>query len=281
MAVTFCAHCGRSVPPASAFCPSCGAAVNAPAVGAAPLPSASGLPPGTTAAPPFAGFPAPAWGGPDALRTTRERPWDVKALRAVRWSAVLGLVGSLVGLVAIALPGFTSFLLVTSTSGGPVLSLSAPVAFGAYTGAAAALACVAILFYRRGFGILSEVSKEFSTPSTLALVALIGVVVVIAGFGILLVALAQAIACAGSGNPVTTSCLLTGTFWGGLALLGAGAVVALVGYIGILIGIWRLGSRYNRGTFKAGAILLIIPYLSVVGYILILLGASQELGRAG
>lgn len=223
-------------------------------------------------------FPPPGWGMPDTRRA-QQRAYDVKALGAVRWAAVLGLVGGVIGLVAITLPGFTSFLLVNSTSNGPVLSLSTPAVFGAYVGAAAALAVVALLLYRRGFRALAEVSAEFSTPSTLALVALIGVVLVFAGLGLLLAALAQAISCAGAGNPITSSCLLTGGFWGGIALVLVGALVALVGYIGVLIGIWRLGSRYDRATFKVGAILLIIPYLSVVGYLLILVGTTQELGR--
>jgi hypothetical protein len=81
------------------------------------------------------------------------------------------------------------------------------------------------------------------------------------------------VSCAGSGVPIPSSCLLSNTFWGGVALLGLGGLLAFVGYIGVLLGIWRLGTRYADAMFKVGAILLIIPYINLIGAILILIGA--------
>jgi hypothetical protein len=222
----------------------------------------------------------PSWGGTATLNATRERGWDVKALRNVRIAAVLGLVAAVLSLIAVALPGLVSLLAVNQTSGGgTALSVNLPLQAGLYIGGAGALGIVGILLYRSAFRTLAQVSTEFSTPGTLALVALIGVLLALAGLGVLLLALTQAIACVGAGNPLTGACLLTGTFWAGLALILIGAILAVVGYIGILIGIWRLGRRFDNGLFKVGAVLLIFPYLNVVGEILILVGASQELGR--
>lgn len=181
--------------------------------------------------------------------------------------------------MAASLLSSTSFLAVTTTSRGPSVSAQLPAMLGVIFGIAAAFGLVQLLLYRTGFHTLSEVSAEFSTPSTLALFAIIGVLFLVAGLGLFLVAIYQAIQCVGAGNPLTVACLVNGTLWGAVALIVIGGILALVGYIGILLGIWRLGSRFNNALFKVGAILLIIPYLSVVGLILLLVGATQEIGR--
>lgn len=199
--------------------------------------------------------------------------------RNVRWAAAIGLVSAVAGLVAASLPGLADIVGVSSTSTGPVVSLNLPALLATYLGVACALAVLQFWFYRRAFATLSAVSDEFSTPSTLTLVAIAGVVLVAIGFALLLAALSRAIQCAGAGNPLTASCLETGEFWGGVASIAIGAIVTLVGYIGLLIGVWRLGTRFDHSLFKVGAVLLIIPYLSVVGEILILIGAQQALTR--
>jgi hypothetical protein len=45
-----------------------------------------------------------------------------------------------------------------------------------------------------------------------------------------------------------------------------------VGWIGLLLGLWRIGSRYDSGVTKIGAILSIIPVVNIVSPILILVG---------
>ena len=103
-------------------------------------------------------------------------------------------------------------------------------------------------------------------------------ILLLALFG-LVYALEQAITCAGSGNPITSACLNVGTLLGIVAVMGITAIIILVGYIGLLIGIWRLGSRYSSDGFKVGAVLLIFPVLSVAGAILILVSARNARAR--
>lgn len=290
MAATFCAHCGGSIPAGAVFCPSCGAA--ATSAGAFAGPSAYGggppAPPGSpgplpgraSVGGPYPGgvYPGGPWGAsPESLATTRER--NVRALKDLQWAALLGLVSSLLSFVSLAIGNFSAFLTVSSTSGGPVLSVSNEASIGAYITLALVLALIVLLLYMRAFRTLRDAAEGFSTPATLALLAVIGVVLVGVGLGLFLLAIVQAIACVGAGNPLTSGCLFTGAFWGGIVLLLIGAIITLVGYIGILIGIWRVGSRFDNSLFKVGAILLIIPYANVVGEILILIGARQELGR--
>jgi len=289
VAATFCAKCGGSVPADATFCPWCGAAAasgaaptGAPFGGGPPLaPTAPGPLPGGA---PFRGtypggvYPGGPWGAsPESLAATRAR--NAQALKDIQWAALLGLVGFVLGLVSDSVQSFASFVSVRSTSNGPVLSLANQAVFAAFLVTGLALALVGFLLYGRAFRTLRDEERGFSTPASLAVVAVIGLVLVMAGLLLFLVAIAQAIACAGTGNPLTSSCVLTGTFWDGVALLIVGLIVLLVGYIGILIGIWRVGTRFDNSLFKVGAILLIIPYLSVVGEILILVGVRQELGR--
>jgi hypothetical protein len=184
----------------------------------------------------------------------------------------------ILGLATAAIFNVAGIFVVSSTTSGPSLNLELPALLGAFFGVAVVLSLAQILLFRSGFRTLAEVTQEFSTPSTLALVALFGVVIATAGLGLLLVAVFQAIQCTG-GGPLTSACFPAGPLFGGIALLGVGAVAALVGLIGILIGIWRLGERFGSSLLKAAAILLIIPYLSVVGDILILVAATQEIDR--
>lgn len=270
-----CPRCGAPISLQAQFCGSCGSPTPSPA-------PPFGAPPGAPAPPTYAaplpgGFPGGA--GPFDLRSVQERPVDRRALRTVRWASVLGLVSSFVGLVALAVPGFAQVFSVTSTNAGPVLSTNATSVFGVYLAAAAVLGLVELFLYRSAYRTLTGVSREFSTPSTLSLLAIVGVLLALIGVGVLFAALVQAIHCVGPGNPLTSACLSGGGFWAAVALLVTGGLLAIVGFIGILIGLWRLGRRFDRSVFQLAAVLLIIPYVSIVGQILILVGTTQELGR--
>ena len=217
-------------------------------------------------------------GGAFDLTSVRERSVDQRALRGVRWASVLGLVASVAGIVALTVPGFTRLFTVSSTNNGPVISTGGTTQFGVYVAATAVLGLVELFLYRSAYRTLTEVSREFSTPSTLSLLAIFGVVLALVGFGLLFAALVDAIHCVGAGNPITSACLVGGGFWAALALLGTGALLLLIGYLGILVGLWRMGRRYDMPVFQAAAVLLILPYLSILGQILLLVGTTQALG---
>lgn len=68
-------------------------------------------------------------------------------------------------------------------------------------------------------------------------------------------------------------------FFGGGVVALVGGLATLVGLIGILIGVWRLGTRYGDGVFKVSALLLIFPIVSFVGAILILYSAYSHRNR--
>lgn len=276
MAARYCAYCGQPVYPGFAFCPVCGAA--------APGGLAPGAPPGAPLPPPPPGWsPYPTYpaypvqrvgpgGGPPAFGAA-----DRTALSDVNLAAIIALAGIILSLVnlfnssALSLYSTTTVGTVTSISGNQTAFYWVAV-LGA-TGLV--LTLVELWLFRRAFRTLSPHDASFLTPGTLTLVAMVGLTILVLVVLGLLAVVYQAIQCAGPGNAVTTRCLDLGTLLGLFAILLIAAIVVLVGYIGFLIGIWRLGTRYGEDMFKAGAILLIIPVLNVVGVVLILLATRS------
>jgi len=213
------------------------------------------------------------------LGPSHQRPWELRALRQVRIAAVLALVGTLAANVIGSIPSVAPSLSVTPASGSLTVSPSLPQVAGVLLGLTAVFGLLVIVRLRSAFRTLSEISSDFSTPSTLASLAFLGVVLLAVGSALVLGALHQAIDCAGAGNPLTSGCLFTSLFWAGLGPGLVGAVVALVGLIGILIGIWRLGNRFSDAWYKVAAILLILPLASIAGEVLLILRTGRELGR--
>ncbi len=274
MTGAFCSHCGRPIPAAAVFCPSCGASTTpSGAQAGVPLPPSPGyLPYGGVTAPTFAQpYPRPA--GPSPA----DREADRRALSSVNLAAILGLVSAAIGLVSLFTNQATSLVTSTTTSSGTTYSVDLAVL---YTVAALAaigfvLGIVELILYRRAFKLLDRMDSSFGTPATLVLLALISIFLLILTFAGLLGLLAQSLSCAGSSGGSAGGCVNFGALLGLLGIVIVLAILVFVGYIGLLIGIWRLGNRYDEGLFKAGAILLIFPVLDLVGLVLILVAVRS------
>jgi len=216
-------------------------------------------------------------------RAPDSRAEDQGSLGKVQLAAILGLVGALLSVIELFATPASSFIGVTTVGSGSSVSIDLSglyftVVFGIV---GFVFLVLELVLYRQAFRTLSPVDPRFSTPSRLVMVLLIGLLIVIlAGIAIFGV-IYQAVQCAGPGNPITTACLNLGSVLGLLLLLVAAGIAAFVGFIGLLIGIWRLGTRYDEGLFKVGAILLIFPLLNIVGQILILLAARAAREPAG
>jgi len=285
----FCAYCGAAVPPGGVFCPMCGGAVVAPSSGSPspPLAGATGpyAPTSMGRSDPWARRPAGStWATPaDAMDRTRS-PRDRLALARVRLAAAIGLVASTVGIAsvfavgtAIPLSATAGFPLSNSTLGATTLNFGFPWLLVVYATVGLVVIVAEYLLLWSSFRTLSPDAPEFSTPSTLALFAVVGLTVLILGALVLLYALAQASPCVT--GPGMNPCFLTAGFWAGFGAIFVGGILGLIGLIGVLVGIWRLGSRYDNAMFKVAAVLLIIPYVSVAGDILLLVGAGREIRR--
>ena len=280
MSVATCPSCGAEAVPGASFCAHCGAAL---AWKATVLPS--GVPP--PAFPPSyerLGATAPGLIYPGLPGTLRARapstgPVERKALWSVQWAAVLALVGavlsavSLVGTDGSSVLGVSAGNLTLGSTGLPILL--------AISLAGLALIMAELLLYRSAFRRLAPVDSRFSTPAVFVLVFLVAVVLVTLLLVALFVELLPALSCLGAGDTNTSACLNVGA----LLALGIGVIVvgivALIGYIGLLVGIWRLGTRYDDPMFKVGAVLLILPLVGIAGAVLILVAARAALRGLG
>lgn len=266
MASRYCSSCGRPVPAGATFCPSCGAAVALP-------------PGGGTASAPYAYV--PGIGGAASGPTPMSRSSDLAALSQVSVAALLALASGAVSFALLVLDrtGGTGLGLGGSVTSVGAVSLPSPWLWTVVLVSELVFLIPELLLLREAFHRLAGVEGRFGTPATLALLALVGTPVALLGAGLLLDGLYRAAACAGAGNRIPAGCLPVGEFWGGVALAVLGGLVALVGFIGILLGIWRLGSRYDSSLFKVGAVFLLFPLLNLAGAILILVGARLERAR--
>ncbi|MGP8077804.1 MAG: DUF973 family protein [Thermoplasmata archaeon] len=277
MAARFCSHCGRPVPANASFCASCGAAV---ASTYAP-PYAPTAPPGV--APPLSfGSPAPYSPYPPRYpRPAETAPGspesDRSALSNVTLAAILGLVAAALSYVWLFASPATSLFGASAvgSSTSVTLSLAALYYVVGVAGVGVVIGLLELWIYRQAFATLAVHDRRFSTPAALVLMALVAVMILAVIGAALVTVLYEAVTCAGVGNPITSSCLNVGTLLGLILLSGVVAIIAFVGYIGLLLGIWRLGSYFDEDTFKIGAILLIIPLLNFVGLILILVAARS------
>ncbi len=135
------------------------------------------------------------------------------------------------------------------------------------------LSIVALIFLMLSFKLLSGNDKNFKMPFEFTLLSLIGLVLMIAG---LFVMFGSAVLSAGFSN-IAASLLAPSVSTGGLiagtAMMIVGAILALIGFIaGVILGLWRVGKKYNSSMISIGAIFLIIPVLDIVGTILIIVG---------
>lgn len=192
------------------------------------------------------------------------------------------IFGFALSLISLEFTGLQSGI---STSPGGQLSLDQS-SFDLLIGLAVIGALLQLLVFvklRHAFVRLRDVDDEFRGPSTFAIVAMVGLILIIPAIAALLSEIGSAIGCINStpmgANP--PPCVDPVTLLGLLGIIGIAAITLLIGYIGVLIGIYRVGTRYDQTTIKVGAVLLIIPFLNIIAGILILIGAREARRRIG
>lgn len=129
---------------------------------------------------------------------------------------------------------------------------------------ALAFICYANVNYRRSFSIYNKNERgAFSTPLTLTSLLYVGVgLVVFAIF--LLIFMNQSI------NPQNAIIVIA------LIPLILGVILIIIGYIGIFLGLWKIGMKFNDLLMQVGAILFIIPYITVIGAILVYVSVKTK-----
>ncbi|MCI4364714.1 MAG: DUF973 family protein [Thermoplasmata archaeon] len=247
--------------------------------------SAPATPPGTypgPPAPPGYGYYAPpppgAYYYPSPPRpSVATRDVDRSALGYSLAAALMVLISGVVGFVTL-FGVFGAFSIAAPNGAASIFGgvfLLALIVSGTFS-------VVQVALLRTAFYRLSAVDQRFATPSKLTLALLVGFVMLFVGLYPLLVGAQATASCIATGTPAApANCGFNREALIGLFLVGVGGVIALIGYIGMVVGIWRLGTRYENDLFKVGAILLILPLLSFVGAILLLVASHSEREKLG
>lgn len=222
-----------------------------------------------------------------AMKPSRATASDVQvesaALIRITWYAIIqiaGVAGSVMTYF-LFLPGFFSKFPINSTgttSASDVASWLQGLlpSLMVFTVVMFAIALIAVLLLRNAFRRLSRLdSSNFSTPATLTIPLLAGIV--IAGIGLIPLFWTLSSLLSNIVQNPTTFTLVGGQVTdlvAAAALIGIGGILGIIGIIGgEILGIWRVGTRYDSNMIKISAIFIIIPYLDWVGPILLLVGA--------
>lgn len=209
-------------------------------------------------------------------------PAEIQGLRRLRLYAVLSMVSILLSLSTNFLVP-VSTLPISPTGNVPpnVLARELQTLVSALIPILALgfiLQVTSLIFLRSGFKYLVQAGKDVKTGLTGSTLFLVSVPLLFVGVVVILVYLIRVLPLI-SQNSTPTLSYLTPIF-GGVVLVVLGGLVALVGLIMVLIGLYKVGSQYGEGLIKVGAILTIIPYLDLVAPFLIFFGLGNAIKKA-
>lgn len=265
-----CPSCGRVLPSQyAATCPYCGTFLSAyaapPAAGAAPPPRPPSYPPPAYQQP---------YGPPQA--SMQWSPRDLAALSKMRVFAIVGIIGLILSFSFTFVLSSFNYLSVlipsSSTVSGVQLAAAALVGILVLLIVGVVLEIMSIIYARGAFRELAEVDRNFHTPLSLTFALYVGFVMIVTGVVVVL-SFAFALQSQPPAQPASSASLAL-LIVGSLVIIVA-AILVLIGEIGLLLGIWRFGSRYSESVFKAAAILYIIPFAAVIAPILVLIGTGS------
>jgi hypothetical protein len=198
---------------------------------------------------------------------------DRSALVSLQRGGMLGLVGGLIGWftsVYLSSSGALSQNVSTTASGQPMISFNtgAIEVVLLIAVASAAVEVVTLAYFLSAFRALREEDSSFEGPARYLWLALIALPLLLLALAYLLESLVHFANCLNAvpaGANWMDSCTSQAAATGGaILLLLLFAVFALIGWIELLLGVWRLGEHFHESRFRVAAILLIIPFLSVI-----------------
>jgi Protein of unknown function (DUF973) len=141
----------------------------------------------------------------------------------------------------------------------------------------ALLSLVSVVLYLVSFNSFRKVGAGFGGPEALVVIGLLGMLLIIVGFALLLNDFFQAVGCTASSG--SSSCLDYSQLQGAVLAILGGLFLSFLGWIGLVIGIYRIGKRYNSTITKVGGILMIIPVVGLIAPVLVFVGTHQIIGR--
>jgi hypothetical protein len=214
--------------------------------------------------------PGPNYSGFPVLDPARNLS-AVKIARVAALVSFLGLIAAIVAPIAVIL-----------VTGIEVHYGRFHVGSGAFTAAgfkelvyvflfAGIVALVSVVLHIVAFNALRKLRPGFAAPMALTIVGLLGLLLVVVGIAWLLQDFLQAsTACSAPG--ATSSCFDISQTVGAVFSIFGGLLLAFIGWIGMILGVYRIGKTYGSTLTKVGAILYIIPFVSLIAPILVLVG---------
>jgi hypothetical protein len=141
----------------------------------------------------------------------------------------------------------------------------------------AALSLVSLVLYLLSFNAFLKVTPGFAGPVALVILGLIGLLLIVVGVVLVLSVFFQAVGCPAMG--ASSSCVDFTQLGGAVLAIFGGLFFAFLGWIGLVIGIYRVGKRFGSTITKVGGILTIIPVAGLVAPVLVFVGMHQILHR--
>lgn len=217
-------------------------------------------------------------------------------------------VGLFAGVIAIVIP-LVAILLSSYSVGGFSFGNTLVEASGSLILAGAVLYILSLFLYRRAFATLRKVDPNFWVASLFCLLGSVGFLLIIVAAAYLAGSSTSVLSCAHGHPSHALSCLESGEPLGAYTGL-AGFVLAWVGGVGVVFGLWLAGGRFDKRSVDLGALLylvflflvlaplielvvripgiqallIVLPILTVLAPLLVLVGTSPEArarGRAG
>lgn len=210
---------------------------------------------------------------PDPAAEQQTWAMEVRGVRTAEIAAICSLLGLALILIAPLLVLLVLGLhipFVGVSFGTAAFTIQALEEIVALIVAGAALLLISVIIYVVSFNTFRKVTTGFGAPLALGIIGVLGIFLIFLGGTLILVSILQAVGCAANGD--ATSCVSLSTIAAGVYSLLGGLFLAFLGWIGMLIGIYRIGSRYHSTVTRIGAILYIIPIVSIVAPILVFVG---------
>jgi Protein of unknown function (DUF973) len=201
---------------------------------------------------------------------------ELSGVSRIKWAALLGILALALAIGGVMIIFFDVGLGVTTniSNSGYVSLLRTILLAVALIAVGVILALLSFILYTAGFAALRKADGRFRVPMVLCIIGLIGLACITGFVAVYALSVNTAIACPSSNISCQNNA--TGSISQGATVVGyVGGLFAFIGLIGLILGLWRFGSRYSSTINKVGAILYIIPVLSVIAPILTLIGAIQ------
>jgi hypothetical protein len=192
---------------------------------------------------------------------------DQKGAGRIGIGAGLGFVGAL---VAIVIPLAFVFLVADVHSGFFVFDSSLVQVTSILVLLGAILLLLSLFFYRRSFSALRKIDRRFVAASVLCIIGALGFLLLLVAAAVVVGNANSLLACAHGQPSHALTCLKSGQPLG--AITGTvGFLLGWIGGIGVVLGLFLAGNRFQVGALGGAAVvylvlllILLIPFLALV-----------------